>query len=132
MWSRSGHRYRLSGYRVYRGSGLTLLGVGVPTRIYRAPATATVNDGWLAVIDAVIVTVPTHDVALVRHVAPMSISGLIGMDCPYGKPYSRYRGRERQYESEDPHTRQLKPSRSKRNAVARRDWSCERVPCVPQ
>jgi hypothetical protein len=51
----------------------------VPSRIDRAPSTAAVNDGRLAVVNTVIVTVPTHDVAFVRHVTPMGISGLIGM-----------------------------------------------------
>jgi hypothetical protein len=59
----------------------------------------------------------------------MRISGLVGTAYPYVKAYSRrYRSRERQYESEDPHARQLKPSRSKRNEVLQ----LERVPCLPQ
>jgi hypothetical protein len=135
MWPWSGDRYRLSRYRLCRRGGLTLLGVGVPSRIYRAPAAAAVNDGRLALVDAVIVTVPTHDVAFVRHVAPLRISGLVGMAYPYVKAYSRrYRSRERQYESKDPHARQLKPSRSKRNAAARLRLvlQLEWVPCLPQ
>jgi hypothetical protein len=51
----------------------------VPSRIDRAPSTATVNDGRLAVVNAVIVTVPTHDVAFVLYVAPTGISGLESM-----------------------------------------------------
>jgi hypothetical protein len=94
----------LSSDCVWRGDALALRGLGVPIRIYRAPAAAAVNDGRLALVDAVIVTVPTHHVAFVRHVAPMRISGLVGMAYPYVKAYSRrYRSRERQYENEDPH-----------------------------
>ena len=58
-------------------------GSWVPIRIYRAISTATGNDGRLALVYAVIVTVPTDDVAPVRHLAPMGISGLVGMTCSY-------------------------------------------------
>jgi hypothetical protein len=37
----------------------------------------------LALVIAVIVTIPTDHVAMVRHVAPMGISGLVGMACSY-------------------------------------------------
>ena len=57
----------------------------MPTRIYRAISAATVNDVRLALVNAVIVTVPTHVVAFVRHVAPTGVSGLVGMACLYAK-----------------------------------------------
>ena len=81
MWPWSGDRYCLSGYRLHRGGALTLRGFGVPSRIYRAISSTTVNDDRLAIVNTVIVTVPTYDVALVLHVAPMGISGLEGMAC---------------------------------------------------
>jgi len=84
MWLRSGDRC-LSRYRVCRREALALRGVGVPTRIYRAISAATVNDGRLTLVNAVVVAVPTHDVAFVRHVAPMGVSVLVGMGCLYGK-----------------------------------------------
>jgi hypothetical protein len=84
MWLRSGDRC-LSRYCVCRRGALALRGVGVPTRIYRAISAATVNDGRLTLVNAVVVAVPTHDVAFVRHVAPMGVSVLVGMGCLYGK-----------------------------------------------
>jgi hypothetical protein len=56
----------------------------VPTRIYRAISAAT-NDGRLALVNAVIVTVPTDDVAFVHHVAPTGISCLVGAANSYAK-----------------------------------------------
>ena len=53
----------------------------MPIRIYRAIPAATINDGRLALVNALIVTVPTHDVAFVSHVAPTGISVLVGMAC---------------------------------------------------
>ena len=53
----------------------------MPIRIYRAIPATTVNDGRLALVNALIVTVPTHEVAFVSHVAPTGISVLVGMAC---------------------------------------------------
>jgi hypothetical protein len=50
----------------------------MPIWIYGAPA-ATVNDGRLALINAVILTVPTHHVTFVRHVAPSGVPLLISV-----------------------------------------------------
>jgi hypothetical protein len=50
----------------------------MPIRIYRAPAPAS-NDGLLAVVNAVIFTVPTQDVAFVRHVAPSRVPLLVSV-----------------------------------------------------
>jgi hypothetical protein len=53
----------------------------MPIRIYRAIPAAAVNDGRLALVNALILTIPTHEVAFVSHVAPMGISILVGMAC---------------------------------------------------
>jgi hypothetical protein len=50
----------------------------MPLRIYRAP-TAAVNDGRLAFVNAVKLTVPTQDIAFVRHVAPSRVSLLVSV-----------------------------------------------------
>jgi hypothetical protein len=86
MWLLSGDRYcTLRRCRVCLSGALALRGIWVPIRIYRAMTAATVNDGWLTLVNAVIVTVPTRDVALVCHVAPTGISVLVSMACPYVK-----------------------------------------------
>jgi hypothetical protein len=90
----------------------------MPTRIYRAISTATIDDGRLALVNAVVVTVPIDGVASpVPYVAPTGISHLIGMAGSYVKAQNCHRSRERQYDGEYPHTRQSKLSRSKRNAT---------------
>jgi hypothetical protein len=51
----------------------------VPIRFYGAISAATVNDNRLALVHAVIVTVPTGDVPLVRHMAPLGVPLLVSL-----------------------------------------------------
>jgi hypothetical protein len=78
VWLRSGDWYcRLSRCRVGRGA-LDLRGVGVPIRIYRAISAAG-NDGGLALVHAVIVTMPSGGRAPVRHMAPLGVPLLVSL-----------------------------------------------------
>jgi hypothetical protein len=101
-WSRNGY-CSLSRHRVRRGGALGLRGFGVPGRIYGAITSATGNNFRLAFVNAVIVAIPTYDVAFVYYVAPMRISGLESMARADIKAQSRHRSCEHQHESEYPH-----------------------------
>jgi hypothetical protein len=79
----------------------------MPIGIHRAVA-ATINDGRLTLANAVIFTVPPHDIANVRHVAPLGVSLLVSPCHSHGKNCGAHNGSEhkRQFDDERCHGKQ--------------------------